>query len=264
MLDPITSFRLFDLPPEVRGMIYGYLVQKACPVKIVSLKVKGQSRRPVRYNFISKAHNRHKGLIWEPTTGKWLNQGPSNFALLQVNKQILQEAAPIVYGDNVFDFETTSGLNVFLNKIGTMRKYLSHVRLPRGAPYTMGCGRTVFNSLLPAMDLRMLAISHIAICSGGGRRAGCVTGQNFVDDCKLYLRKLHKSLWAKDSKLNVLDVVQVVAESCEDCKAGQSSHCKGQGKGCRMRCDDTRVQEHCREVGARLRVLLAEELNIQD
>ena len=263
ILEPTTGFRLLDLPPEIRANIFSLLLEENKPIRIEAFKLKGKDRRAVRESFESKHTRLHKNLQWDDSKGKWLDLPPSAYSLVRVSKHVSREVLPIAFGKNKFEFARTAELNIFLESIGSMRKYLRHIRLPDNRAYTAGRGAITFRNLLPAMDLRSIVINHTTICNTGGRDSRGVTLRDLIKDMEPYLRVLHASLTARDSHVIVLDVVRVVSKKCDGC-LGNGYNCGQQNKDCRVVCDDPAIDAHCQQVQTKFRALLAAELSIQE
>ncbi|KAK3718137.1 hypothetical protein LTR37_005252 [Vermiconidia calcicola] len=163
LLEPFETFRLLSLPPELRGMIYDILLDELRPtVKMGCRRFSGESRRPIRYGEWHLAKN--SGVRDGATIAERVEQEPTAVVLAQVNKQISEEVLPLVYNTN-FQFADTTSLNVFLERIGSMRKinvgynttetcadytqqllgqHLRHISLPREHGYTGGRGPKTF------------------------------------------------------------------------------------------------------------------------
>ncbi|KAK5676315.1 hypothetical protein LTS10_011127 [Elasticomyces elasticus] len=125
VLEPYTEppFRFLNLPPELRVMVYKVLLQEPAPIQIWSYKPTHKPRRSCRATF--RDVKLHGKLDWMAQTGKWVGQPPIYVrSLFRVNKQIFNEAAPVLYNMNTFTFQRARDLRVFLNTIGAMREHL--------------------------------------------------------------------------------------------------------------------------------------------
>ena len=262
LLEPFETFRLLDLPPELRGMIYDILLNELKPtIKMGCRKFSGQPRRPIRYGEWHLAKN--PGVRDGATIAEQIELEPTAVVLAQVNKQISEEFLPLVYNTN-FQFADTTSLNVFLERIGSTRQHLRHISLPREHGYTGGRGPKTFGNLIPASALRSLTINHISICSTNGRYGGTCSLEQFKNDILPLMESLHESREGKDGQRSVLDIVHVASAPCIPCsKVPPPFACKQANRGCMVLCHDQNIAEHCEDVKSRFRALLAQELEIE-
>ena len=93
MLQPQTGFFPFmDLPAEIRTMIYACLFQSDGLLRITTRKRVNHPRRPVPVRQDRNTRQKTTARV-----GKIL---PEGLNLLRTSKRMLQEAAPVLYGDN--------------------------------------------------------------------------------------------------------------------------------------------------------------------
>lgn len=115
------SFRFFDLPPELRDMIYKMALEDANGVSLIA-RTDG-SRRTARRGSVypeedfSRQYFKSRRLKWD--TAKELAPASTRFlpVLLAVSRQINAEAINILYGQN-FIFGDPAALHHFLAIIG--------------------------------------------------------------------------------------------------------------------------------------------------
>lgn len=132
---------LEKLPLEIRQMIYKFTLADSDVVKIESHQPRNNQEfvfngveitRPPRLEaapFKHRRRSKRRGQEW--IGGKWV-EIPNKNALLQVNKQILAETRPVLYGDNDFEFQTTRALEAFVTQIGKAnRQFLRTIDLIR-------------------------------------------------------------------------------------------------------------------------------------
>ncbi|KAK5175849.1 uncharacterized protein LTR77_000989 [Saxophila tyrrhenica] len=127
MLEPEKGVSFLDFPPEIRNMIFSYLLEEDAPIQMSTARRTNEARRAVRSDWNAR-NGRNKGLKWNTTTRAWDNKPPSALALLRANKQIHSETAPMVYA-NEFEFQNFSNLQVFLESLGSMRRFLRNIRI---------------------------------------------------------------------------------------------------------------------------------------
>jgi hypothetical protein len=104
-------------------MIFSFLLEEDKPIVMTTNKRTDESRRSVRLGW--NVRTGHEGVKWDSNKKGWINNPPSAFAILRVSKQILQETAPIAYGNNSFAFPKMTALKYFLEALGTMYGTLS-------------------------------------------------------------------------------------------------------------------------------------------
>lgn len=236
-----------ELAAELRCKIYGHLLEENEPIRISAYK-----RRPVREGYGYELRKNDKGLMWDVRSGKWIDQPPSNMAILQVSKRILQEAAPIAYS-NEFSFAHEHYVGGFLRAIGSMRQYVKHIDLPA----YLSDHRDPFRYLSDMRSLRSVKIT----CNSSARYSGepqLRKGEveRFVEDIKVPLDDLNWTHKGDDSQINVLDIVQVTSRGCLECH---------ETRGDRSSCEAcNRLLELRDEIATQLRSLLADALEIEE
>ncbi|KAK4969485.1 hypothetical protein LTR42_008756 [Elasticomyces elasticus] len=110
-------FRFCDLPAEIRNMVYGFALQR------------------VGHLFIDVDYTRQPPRITFSTAPIFWKRSGLSASLLGVSPQIHEEAAPILYGANTFDFidiarNTEQSLLDFLKRIGCCRQHLRRIHFP--------------------------------------------------------------------------------------------------------------------------------------
>lgn len=219
VLEPTASFRIMDLPAEIRTMIYAELFEESKDIAIHSHKPYNQPCRPVRGSFVSGPHADRAGLTWNQTTAKWEGQPPSAYAILRTSKKIFEEAAPVAYGHNTFSFPLLSDVNLFLANIGEMRSHLRHIGLGRNG-WQVSYVRTVSNKLKDAKGLRTLRLHRTSFRSAPMPRypAYGIRIERLVEGLLPLLRTLRKEQEKKQTSQSILNFIRLDKEDCPRCR----------------------------------------------
>lgn len=271
MLEPKTGgFPFMDLPAELRTLIYSFVVEAEGTIKVSTAKEPTQMRRPVRSASTRLRTQRH--YLWNRTRRTQIDGNQGVTTLLSLSKQIFKEAAPVLYSDNQFSFEDSRDLNVWLDTIGSMRSFVRHIHLGEGGWHT-NIARSVITKLKDATDLRSFSIYHANMCATNNER--WITWRTSIElfGCHFsgVLRRLKEN---GRSAADLLDVVKVKWTRCRKCNLlapefpEAYDYCEGSSAihywrpPCQTKCKG--AAEHCLEVEARLRKVLARELWIKD
>lgn len=211
VLVPAGSFRLLDLPVEIRQIIYSFLVTREKPIKL-----KRYQTRLVQQSF---THGTAKSTGWDIESKKWTIREKHLLGVSGVNKQIHNEAAEMLYGTNRFIFEDPQTFSLLAKLSGTSIRHLRHVHIeiPRG-----GTGihlSAALNLLKNCASLRSLRIPHSAYCTAENsyshRSKAIVSVATLVEVCTPMLFALEKARQQTRFTQSVLDVI-----TCAPCECG--------------------------------------------
>ncbi|KAK3651157.1 hypothetical protein LTR56_005921 [Elasticomyces elasticus] len=259
-------FPFMELPPELRQMVYEIVLleEKSKEITIDSYKPKGLPRRPVQSGFRSTSRSSpHHGLTWDKSRGKWIGQQPSNMGLLRVSHQLRRETAPVVYGLQTFHCLGMSPMEVFLDTIGDMRKYLKHLPIQEYA-YKPGKERLIFSLLRDAKSLRSIAYPHGLLC--GDKRAYQYGNRSSVEglmrEAAPMLKALHESREHDVTAVSVLDIIKLGRPRlCYQCERNMDKpNYKCANMSCGYPCSE--IEKHHTDFETRLRAGIATEVGI--
>lgn len=105
-------FNILDFDFKIRKKIWTYVVQE---------------RRPF---FFTCVKTFPEGRVQRRSVRKKVGGSPrASLALVQVSKQLENEAIPIVYGANIFAFDSASAMDHFFRAYLPMRRYIEHVQV---------------------------------------------------------------------------------------------------------------------------------------
>lgn len=251
--------KLGDLPAEIRNTIYKMVLADSDVVRLktysprddVAFVVNGvKSIRVVRNQVAPVGHkrdSRHRGQELK-TVGKgkeWV-EIPVKNALLEVNKAVHAEAAPILYGNRVFELETIRALDYFLIQIGDQNtSYLRDIALRTlpTAPWKpedevdIDAVPNQFRAMLrlaSSPNLRTIAINSLPEW-GEDRDEESIAG--LVAACIPALKTLRRSYRADKINANVFGVLKIksaIANKTFHLDMGQCS------ESCAETCDQHR------------------------
>ncbi len=274
MLEPEPAFTFMGLPAEIRTLIYSFVVGSDEHVKMTTAKRVYQPKRPVRSTY--RTQRFHPGLKWDAGNQSWIDMPASVVTLFRLSKQVLEEAAPILYGNNYYHFNDFSDLRVFLNTIGSMRKYLRDIHIEAHG-WERHKVRTTLESLSQATNLRTLSINHLNVCHTTVDYwiRWVTTPKGAATDLYYHLvRSLKDAQVEKDDDHNILDLIKIRWTRCPTCKKTAPGFADGETTcertmytryglpGCKTQCKNG--AQHCRSVQAKIRKELARLLKIDD
>ena len=260
-------FPFLSLPPEIRQQIYTLHLADPDNLQMATYQPHSGRRRAVQLGFEDPAQLNHIDATFNPTYGKWSNYRPSNFALVQVCREVAAEALPVMYGANTFEFLDLGDLEVWLEDIGSMARFVRHVEITGWEGYTWGRRGPVFDALLMlAPDLRSLEIGWRLICAEE-REVGRTSLEEFMADVVPLVREIGRRLErGGEDKGKAVEVVKVrKGDSClwrESAALGEWK-CYGlrwHGVACRSKRETIR----CQEVAESVRAMLLEGLEGKD
>ena len=139
-----------DLAAELRCKVYEHLLEEPSPIEIQQYR-----RRPVRKGYGYKANGKKADLVWSERQANWIDQPPSNLAILSVSKQTHKEAAPVAYS-NIFSFQHINPFKCFVRGIGSMGKSVRHIEFPSSTSWSRGSNP--FDLLVNLINLHSLVI----------------------------------------------------------------------------------------------------------
>lgn len=274
MLQPQTGFfRFMDFPAEIRNLVYSFLFEADDGIKVVTAKRVNEPRRPVPSRE-GNGSQRYWQRQRKPNPDAEDKSLPTNIKLLLTNKQILSEAAPILYGNNHFRFIDLADLKIFLERIGSMRKYLCHIHIDQNS-YWYSKGRVTLSLLASATDLRSLHIDHGDICSNDNvNRWGAryYTSPNKLAYLLSHpLRTVRTANESKGSPRDVLSILKIDYTKCAKCRESPhefSEECIGltgsaySYEDCKVKCKDG--VEHCKKIEEKFRARMVEFFGFKD
>lgn len=224
-------------------MVYGHLLHETEPIEITSFKeYKDTPREAI-----------HAGIH-----GPRAVRPRYQHSVLRVCKQMFAEASPIFYGDNQFSFTDPQELDIFLNQIGPMRKFLKSIKFRWFSSDFRAKRGNSFDLLADASNLRKLEIDRDVF--NRGWRQFPMTIKKLVKMLKPAMTQLQEQREATDAATSVLDIVRFKwtpwQHNCLNPKAFGLEH---------RQCPICRAAPaHCELLNAIIRFMLAEALKIDD
>lgn len=225
---------LGKLPLELRKQVYTHLLVEFKKVTIIRFGEEKKGR-VVRIDH-HRRYDKHRGQVYNRRRRRWV-KAPCKTGLLLANKMVNQEAAPVFYRLNVFEFMLADALECFLECLGDSRQYLRHLAFDGRIVlhrYKWNPTERSLQLLAQAGGLRSLELSHAALCSPPrvsnnqwvSDRSSIWDTNSLAGYCKHLLKSLKASLDRQDLKMSILDMIKIVLPPCaldDGCKASHDS-----------------------------------------
>lgn len=147
--------QLGKLPVELRKEIFTLCLQETEQIQIE----RWSKHEVIRAGYGERYyyHGYYRARRWIP-----IPNGP--VALLKVSKEIKDEAAPVFYGSNVFNFKSSVVLEDFLKRSPEMAQYLRHIKVAGPPIFEQDSLKRAAKALVAAKNLRRLEFSHVDFC----------------------------------------------------------------------------------------------------
>ena len=211
-----TSFRLLDVPVELRAKIFAHLFQNDDPMRIkVICRTQKKNREPY-CELARRDHERvrdHRSETYDEIKEEWVPNLDITSAVL-INRQLNADATQVLYGCNGFSFESPAVLCEFLHAIGDKRTYLKHLIIETGG-YMRVKSQEACNMLVSAKSLRKLEVPHLDVCGTHGLVMASANlpkpypPAGIVSRAKNLLKALHESHKASARSYDVGDILQI-------------------------------------------------------
>ncbi|SMR63000.1 unnamed protein product [Zymoseptoria tritici ST99CH_3D1] len=155
VLTPEAPCRIFDLPIELREIIYEYVLADKHAVELKFFNTPGHPRI-VQKSFPDGDNPPSRD--WDSRMNKWKKRNRSALSMLLLNKQITAEAIKILYGSNTFRFACHSVLAEFLVTLMDNGK-LQHLRHLQLNVMSVGDLRVALRCIYIVPNLRSLQLT---------------------------------------------------------------------------------------------------------
>ncbi|KAM0712373.1 hypothetical protein Q7P37_011468 [Cladosporium fusiforme] len=201
--------QLGRLPAEIRQEIYTLVLKYD---SLIPIEMWSESQ-PVSLDLHKCYENKTVYASW---TWSWHSVRPS--ALLKASKRLKDEAAPVLYGSNIFIFRNTEHLYFFLRQSPEMSQYLRHIMIAMLPILENVFLKKAGLALVVAKNLRRLEISHVDFC----RMTDFADAAEKLDeDIKILvenflpmLQSLQANIKAADVDVNILDITTIFLPPC--------------------------------------------------
>ncbi|KAK4898183.1 hypothetical protein LTR27_004190 [Elasticomyces elasticus] len=196
-----TGIGFLDLPTEIRNVIYDLALRHEKSLQL-------DSYPPTPPKVVNYDYAKHITLLYGDERDRYPSPPPPtpylNASLLQVSRQVYDEAVPILFGANTFAFSalyraSESLLHTFLQGIGTSRKHLRHIKILEIHNYA-----TLRSALHLLKDAKHLDSFE---CSSNVLRK--LTTTSNVKSFIPWLKTLQKTASANPERKGALDVLSI-------------------------------------------------------
>lgn len=234
LLQPASRADFFVAPPEIRNTIYGLVLEEHDPIQVFFRFDRAMRSTPINLASIRSTQGCER-----------INKSARRLALVQVNKQISQEAGLVFYGRNTFHFEDARALNFFLNGAGSMCKYLASITL-----LSFGCWTfNNFAASLPVENLRAITIESTDVYLHALSTNDMISVHDLLRELTPFLDRWYVANQARADPKSVLKVVRFADfQKCDLCKEHGASSSE---YGCSNSPEDELADIHSAKVSVK-------------
>ena len=205
----------------ILSYIYKFALAQPKRMRLKMLDIERRSMKHPNYKIVRVAPHgldNHPGEVYNYDTDTWEPTPPSIASILFTNKQIAHEALPILYGENVFDFDNARTMGLFVKLIGGGALHLGWVELNMDGFLEDGSTNAVFGAFH-----EMAAVCHnlrcLALYGSDVPAQLRKLGMGKVANLLLFLlRSLQVSFSDKKLMFSPLDVVGIICMPCDVCE----------------------------------------------
>lgn len=150
-------------------MIYKLLITRDEPIELVAYAPNsrwGDNRtRVAQRSFKIRPKLEKDG--WDNDTRKFVQHPTDSMSLLLVNRQMMEEVVEVLYGNNVFEFDSVKAIRFFEKLCGHALRHVRTIRLAfdplsQGGPQNDLKGAQ--QALWQATSLRQVSVHHNTVC----------------------------------------------------------------------------------------------------
>ena len=266
ILTPSKIFRFLDLPAELRIQVYHHFF--ATLKKRIVWRI---YRRHSSFRGLSSGQHGVPFSIDEREARPGVIHRATDINTLLLNKKIYQEAVPIAFEYQTFDFRDAVIIQPFFKALGSLAKHLTHIELGLGC----NIGHQDLIDLTSMEQLRSVSVSHSIVCSVSKyvespftridpnieRDDPNTAPAEFVETLVPLLRRLceNRRNGPLDTKKPTFEITEVTWDMCHRCKEGKETQCIRKGSICPFACGAA-LEGHCVELLDRVRGALTARL----
>lgn len=190
------------LPAELRNMVYGFLLEASSPIHL-----------DTRLDRVMLASPHGRSIYSAPPSAL------RRLAIAQVNKQVSQEILPIVYGNNVFDFDKAGTLAAFLKQICSENAPdLKKLVISGRTPWNIDVSRLNFAGLSLATNLTSLKIDHRGLYAYALSDRAKINAGDLAEQLKAFLQTREAAKGDRVRRRSTSEVVELVEfPTCASC-----------------------------------------------
>jgi hypothetical protein len=214
---------LFSLPIELRDLIYEFVLKSLEPIGLTTWYPKPTyyGSNPMDMPRIVQGSLKDPGSPygppdpdWDARIGKWKTRNRNALSPLLINRQIKTEAIKVLYGSNIFRFESSKDLRQILEKLKSSKnlQYVQHIQF---GSICVASLPSMIKMLIVAPSLRTLQLSE-------AQNWKCTPG-HLLSLCMPLLTSIQGGAKAGKTVRHIVDVVSSYQCTCCGCEALRSS-----------------------------------------